>query len=174
MEENTRVSHLLDSMTTRLTRHLDNNIPGTPVIVGIRTGGVWLAGELHSRLAIEEPVGELDISFYRDDFTRIGLNPTVKPSNLPFETDDRHILLVDDVIMSGRTIRAAMNELFDYGRPASITLIALVDIGRRELPIQPDIVGQSLSLNENEQVKLSGPSPLRMTVQQKPDKTKTG
>ncbi len=167
MENNPRVNDLLEAMTSKLTHHLEDNSLNSPVIVGIRTGGVWLANELRNRLAIAEPIGELDISFYRDDFTRIGLNPRVKPSNLPFETDNRHVLLVDDVIMSGRTIRAAMNELFDYGRPASITLVALVDVGRRELPIQPDITGQSLTLTEHEQVKLSGPTPLRMTIQKK-------
>ena len=74
------------------------------------------------KLGIGEPLASLDISFYRDDFTRIGMNPVVKPSQMPFSIDDRHIILVDDVLHTGRTIRAAMNELFDYGRPASIVL----------------------------------------------------
>ncbi len=138
-----------------------------PAIIGIRTGGVWLAKALQERLKLDTPVGELDIAFYRDDFTRIGLNPKVKPSHLPFETEDKDILLVDDVIMSGRTIRAAMNELFDYGRPASITLITLIDVGGRELPIQPDIVGERVSLAPGEQIKLNGPEPLSLEIRKK-------
>ncbi len=91
-------------------------------------------------------LGSLDISFYRDDFTRIGMNPQVKPSDLPFSVDARHIILVDDVLYTGRTVRAAMNEIFDYGRPASIMLATLVDRGGRELPIQANVVGQHLEL----------------------------
>lgn len=136
----------------------------SPVIVGIRTGGVWLADLMNKRLGLAEPFGELDISFYRDDFSRIGLNPRVKPSRLPFETEDRDIILIDDVIMSGRTIRAAMNELFDYGRPASIILATLIDLGARELPIQPDVTGRELTLQAHQRVKLRGPDPLRVEV----------
>lgn len=137
-------------------------------LIGIRTGGVWLADYIHKKLALPSPMGELDISFYRDDFTRIGLNPTVRPSCLPFETEDRHIVLIDDVIMSGRTIRAAMNEIFDYGRPASITLMALIDLGRRELPIQPDLVGEVMTLEKNQQVKLTGPDGLKVQLKAAP------
>ena len=85
-----------------------------------------------------EPCGSLDISFYRDDFSRIGLNPKVKASQLPEDISDRHILLIDDVLQTGRTIRAAMNEIFDYGRPASIKLCVLLERNGRELPIQAD------------------------------------
>ena len=91
-------------------------------------------------------MGVLDIAFYRDDFTRMGLHPKVQPSVLPAATEGRHIILVDDVLMSGRTVRAAMNEIFDYGRPASITLAALIDLNRRELPIQADVVGEVMLL----------------------------
>lgn len=136
-----------------------------PVVVGIHTGGVWIAQHLHRALGISTPLGRLDISFYRDDFTRIGINPQVKPSDLPFSIDDQHILLVDDVLFTGRTIRAALNELFDYGRPASIALVVLVDRGGRELPIQADAVGAHLTLARDEQVKLQGPEPLVMMKQ---------
>ncbi|RMF19931.1 MAG: bifunctional pyr operon transcriptional regulator/uracil phosphoribosyltransferase PyrR [Gammaproteobacteria bacterium] len=135
-----------------------------PRVVGVRTGGVWVARALMEALGWDGPVGELDIAFYRDDFSRHGLNPTVRPSSLPFSLDDEDILLVDDVIMSGRTLRAAMNELFDYGRPARIQLATLVDLGRRELPIQPDAVGVTLRLAENERVKLTGPEPLDLEL----------
>ena len=136
------VENLLDTMCTDIREQLSEQGRDSRLLIGIRTGGVWLADYIHKRLALDEPLGELDISFYRDDFSRIGLNPRVKPSHLPFETEDRHIILVDDVIMSGRTIRAAMNEIFDYGRPASILLATMLDLGARELPIQPDVVGQ--------------------------------
>lgn len=136
-----------------------------PAIVGIHTGGAWIAQHLHQALGLTTALGRLDISFYRDDFTRIGINPQVKPSDLPFSVDDRHILLVDDVLFTGRTIRAALNELFDYGRPASIALVTLVDRGGRELPIQADAVGMHVTLARNEQVKLHGPTPLTMVKQ---------
>ena len=160
------IDQLLDDLEAGLkdlllARGIDN-----PVVIGIRTGGVWLADNLSKRLGLQEPYGELDISFYRDDFSRIGLNPRVKPSHLPFETEDRDIILIDDVIMSGRTIRAAMNEIFDYGRPASVTLACLVDLGARELPIQPDVVGQRLELASHQRVKLRGPEPLRIELRE--------
>lgn len=160
------VDALLDDLEQGLRRLLKERGIERPVLIGIRTGGVWLADILHKRLGLDEPFGELDISFYRDDFSRIGLNPKVRPSHLPFETEDRHIILVDDVIMSGRTIRAAMNEIFDYGRPAGIILATLIDLGARELPIQPDVVGQSLTLKANERVKLKGPDPLSVELRQ--------
>jgi len=133
-------------------------------MIGIYTGGVWIAQQLHQQLAIKAPLGTLDISFYRDDFTRVGMNPQVKPSSLPLSIDDRHIILVDDVLYTGRTIRAAMNELFDYGRPASIILAVLVERDGRELPIQPDAVGQHISLQAGEQIKLQGPAPLTLSL----------
>jgi pyrimidine operon attenuation protein/uracil phosphoribosyltransferase len=90
----------------------------------------------------------------------------VKPSSLPFSTEDRDIILIDDVIMSGRTIRAAMNEIFDYGRPASIILATLVDLGARELPVQPDVTGRVLALQSHQRVKLRGPDPLHIELQE--------
>lgn len=134
------------------------------IMIGIHTGGVWIAQHLHKQLGINQPLGQLDISFYRDDFSRIGMNPQVKPSKLTAPIDDAHIILVDDILHTGRTIRAAMNELFDYGRPASITLAVLGERSGRELPIQADIVGKHLSLGNHEHVKLTGPDPLQMEV----------
>ncbi|MAS26206.1 MAG: bifunctional pyr operon transcriptional regulator/uracil phosphoribosyltransferase [Oceanospirillaceae bacterium] len=148
----------------RLATYLEQNNLDQPLLVGIRTGGVWVADRLQQKLQTEDGVASLDISFYRDDFTRHGLHPQVMGSELPDSIEDRHIVLIDDVIMSGRTIRAAMNELFDYGRPASITLISLLDIGRRELPIQPDLTGARLELEEGQLVKLSGPTPMTLTL----------
>ena len=135
-------------------------------LVGIKTGGAWVCDEIAKQLSLANTnapaldVGYLDISFYRDDFSHKGLQPNVVGSDLPFDLEGRHILLIDDVIMSGRTIRAAMNALFDYGRPASIALLTVFDIKQRELPIQADICLQSLSLEPEKRVKLRGPNPL--------------
>ncbi|WP_068824894.1 bifunctional pyr operon transcriptional regulator/uracil phosphoribosyltransferase PyrR [Pseudomonas sp. BMS12] len=133
--------------------------------IGIRTGGVWVAEALLAELGQEQPLGTLDVSFYRDDFTQNGLHPQVRPSALPFEIEGQHLVLIDDVLMSGRTIRAALNELFDYGRPASVTLVCLLDLEARELPIHADVLGASLALSPQQRVKLSGPAPLALELQ---------
>lgn len=158
------VEEVLGRMAAELQQSFRQRGVENPLIIGIRTGGVWLADSLHKRLGLTDPYGSLDISFYRDDFERIGLNPQVRPSDLPLPTEGRHVLLVDDVIMSGRTIRAALNEIFDYGRPDSILLATLLDLGSRELPIQPDVIGQSLQLDAGQRVKLLGPAPLRVEL----------
>lgn len=163
-----KVDNLLEKIAADLATLIKAKQINNPMMIGIRTGGVWLAERLHQQLDLSSPLGTLDISFYRDDFSRAGLNPKVQPSVLPNATEDRHIILVDDVIMSGRTIRAAMNELFDYGRPASITLVTLLDLNRRELPIQADITGDTLALGPDEQVKLTGPEPLALEIRKKP------
>jgi pyrimidine operon attenuation protein/uracil phosphoribosyltransferase len=156
---------LLAQMATQTQTLLKQRAIDNPLMVGIHTGGVWLATQLHQRLKLAEPLATLDISFYRDDFSRIGMNPKVKSSNLPPDIEDRDIILVDDVLHTGRTIRAAMNELFDYGRPASITLICLIERSGRELPLQADVVGQHIALNEGEHIKLTGPEPLAFELQ---------
>lgn len=115
-------------------------------IVGIVTGGAWLAERLHRALGLKTPLGVLDPSFYRDDFSKAGLHHQVKPSQIPFEVEGRRVLLVDDVLFTGRTLRGAMNELFDYGRPARIDLAVLVDRGGRELPIAAQWVGASFEV----------------------------
>ncbi|MDH5424370.1 MAG: bifunctional pyr operon transcriptional regulator/uracil phosphoribosyltransferase PyrR [Gammaproteobacteria bacterium] len=157
---------LIQQLSDKLSATLSQKNISNPVMVGIHTGGVWVAERLHKNLGLEEPLGTLNISFYRDDFSRIGVHPQVTPSTLPTEVDGRHIILVDDVLQTGRTIRAAMNELFDYGRPASITLVCLVERGGHELPIRADIVGQQLSLQDDEQIKLTGPVPLALEIKQ--------
>ena len=156
---------LIEQMATDLLAQLAARNILDAKFIGIRTGGVWVAQALMQALNIEQPLGVLDVSFYRDDFTRKGLNPQVQPSELPFAIDDQHLVLIDDVLMSGRTIRAALNELFDYGRPASVTLVCLLDLQARELPIRPDVVGQTLSLAPHERVKLTGPAPLALERQ---------
>ena len=166
MNEPDDIAAILDDMAEQLAAHVRKLGDRAPAMVGIHTGGVWVAEQLHARLQLAEPLGSLDISFYRDDFTRIGINPVVKPSELPFAIDDRHIILVDDVLHTGRTIRAALNELFDYGRPASILLAALIERDGRELPIEASVVGRHVSLQPDEHIKLTGPSPLRLEIQQ--------
>ena len=161
------LAQLAEKLRTLLTEKAIDN----PLMVGIHTGGSWIATRLYQQLNSEQqifkdPLASLDISFYRDDFSRIGMNPKVKPSDIPSDVEDRHIILVDDVLHTGRTIRAAMNELFDYGRPASITLVCLLERSGRELPLQADIVGQSLALKEGEHIKLTGPEPLALELKQ--------
>lgn len=129
-----------------LAKKIQSDVGKDFALVGIYTGGVWLAERLHQELTITQPLGTLDVSFYRDDFDKIGLHSQVKPSEIPFEVEGAHIILVDDVLYTGRTIRAAVNELFDYGRPASISLATLVDRGGRELPIAAQYVGIELEL----------------------------
>nr|WP_321465036.1 bifunctional pyr operon transcriptional regulator/uracil phosphoribosyltransferase PyrR [uncultured Desulfobulbus sp.] len=125
-------------------------------IVGIHTGGVFLARRIKEKIeqreGVELPAGNLDITLYRDDWSLISQNPIVKKSDIGFLLEDKRVLLVDDVIFTGRTIRAAMDAIMDYGRPLSIQLAVLVDRGGRELPIQPDYVGMSVSPSPNERV----------------------
>ncbi len=144
----------IEAALARMAEMLRPRLAGRPIMIGIHTGGAWLAERLHRALALSEPLGTLDISFYRDDFTRLGINPQVKTSNLPVNVEDRHVILVDDVLHTGRTIRAAMNEIFDYGRPASVALAVLIVRGGRELPVQADVVGETLALDKHQHIKL--------------------
>ncbi len=156
---------LISQMATRLKAHLAQRDISEPRYIGIRTGGIWVAQALLKELNSDAPLGTLDVSFYRDDFSQNGLHPQVRPSALPFEIEGQHLVLIDDVLMSGRTIRAAMNELFDYGRPASVTLVCLLDLDAGELPIRPNVVGATLTPAGNQRVKLSGPEPLTLELQ---------
>jgi pyrimidine operon attenuation protein/uracil phosphoribosyltransferase len=126
-------------------RHMAGQLASDEVcLVGIQRGGSQVANALQKRLRKQGCSvlrGDLDISFYRDDVDRAPLHPVVHGSELPFDINNRHIWLVDDVLFTGRTIRAALDELFDYGRPASVSLAVLLDRGGRQLPIQPDVVG---------------------------------
>ncbi len=155
------VEPLIKTMAQDLVRLMATRSIERPLLIGIHTGGVWVAQQLHALLHLTEELGTLDISFYRDDFTQLGINPQVKPSKLPQSIDDRNLILVDDVLYTGRTVRAALNELFDYGRPAHVLLAVLIDRGGRELPLAANVVGQVLSLQAHQHIKLLGPSPLR-------------
>ena len=125
------------------------------VMIGVHTGGAWIAAKLHQSLGLKTPLGALDISFYRDDFARVGLNPQVKKSAIPMDIEGAEIILVDDVLYTGRTVRAAMNELFDYGRPQSIALAVLVDRGGRELPVAARFTGTKLVLGDHQSLNLA-------------------
>ncbi len=157
---------LLQGMVKDLRRTLAARKIDNPCMIGIQTGGVWIAQRLHQALKLTQPLGTLNITFYRDDFTRIGMHPQVTPSSLEFDVDDQHIILVDDVLHTGRTIRAALNEIFDYGRPASVLLATLVERPGRELPISADVSGVQLPLSAHQHIKLTGPDPLRLELQE--------
>jgi pyrimidine operon attenuation protein/uracil phosphoribosyltransferase len=143
-----------EALLAALTEQMRTAVKPETALVGIHTGGVWLAERLHANLGLLPPLGTLDVSFYRDDYGRIGLHAGLRRSELLFDVDGLHIVVVDDVLHTGRTIRAAMNELFDYGRPASIRLAALVDRGGRELPICAQFVGTYLEVGADEHVEL--------------------
>lgn len=143
-----------EKLLADLTERIRGDNPVDAAIVGIHTGGAWLAERLHQALGLALPLGTLDVSFYRDDFDQIGLHPQVKPSDIPFKVEGSHVILVDDVLYTGRTIRAAINELFDYGRPASVRLATLVDRGGRELPIAAHYIGIVLELPSDKMLAL--------------------
>ena len=113
-----------------------------------------MAERLHVALGLKTPLGSIDVSFYRDDFSRSGLHPQIKSSDIPFDVEDRPIVIVDDVLYTGRTIRAAMNEIFDYGRPARVDLAVLVDRGGRELPICPRWSAQTMQIEAGKNLQL--------------------
>ena len=148
-------AELISQMAIRLKAHLKHRAISEPRFIGIRTGGVWVAQALLQELGSDSPLGTLDVSFYRDDFSQNGLHPQVRPSALPFEIEGQHLVLIDDVLMSGRTIRAALNELFDYGRPASVRLAVLVDRGGRELPVQADFAAARVALPPSQSLALA-------------------
>ena len=110
-------------------------LANNPALVGIHSGGVWIAGRLRELLGLSDEIGMIDVSFYRDDYASKGLHASPKKTEIPFDVDGAHVILVDDVLYTGRTTRAALNELFDFGRPARVELAVLVDRGGRELPV---------------------------------------
>lgn len=132
--------------------------PGKLALVGIHTGGVFLAGRIagiiSGKLGITVPLGTLDITLYRDDWTRLHTQPVLKGTNLPFRIDDLEVVLIDDVLYTGRTVRAALDALIDYGRPIRVQVAVLVDRDHRELPICSQFVGISLDTSAEEQVNV--------------------
>jgi pyrimidine operon attenuation protein / uracil phosphoribosyltransferase len=132
-----------------LREQLNAAMPRDAKLVGIYSGGAWMADRLARELQFAPPVGRIDVSFYRDDYKTAGLKSVTRRTEIPFEVEGATIVLVDDVLFTGRSVRAAINELFDYGRPASIQLAVLIDRGGRELPIQPDYCGEQMIVSES-------------------------
>ena len=136
-------------------------------LVGIYTGGAWVAERLHRALALDAPLGLLAVTLHRDDFGRIGLHRESRASHIPIDVDGREVVLVDDVLHTGRTIRAALNELFDFGRPAAVRLAVLADRGGRELPVAPDFCGGTVTVPAGHELVLSNEGGLRFRVERK-------
>ena len=143
-----------EQLLTALIEQMRPAIGPETGLVGIHTGGVWVAERLHQALKLQTPLATLDVSFYRDDYQARGLHRDVKRSEIPFEIEGRDLILVDDVLYTGRTIRAALNEIFDYGRPKAVRLATLVDRDGRQLPIAAQFVGATLSLKPGQSIGL--------------------
>ncbi len=142
---------LVQSMAEAMRGKLAKDV----ALVGIYTGGVWVAERLHRALGLVPALGTLAVTLHRDDFGRIGLHREARRSQIPFPVDGREIVLVDDVLHTGRTIRAALNELFDFGRPRAVRLAVLADRGGRELPVCPDFLGAKVDVGADEDLVLS-------------------
>ncbi|WP_343728685.1 bifunctional pyr operon transcriptional regulator/uracil phosphoribosyltransferase PyrR [Duganella sp.] len=145
-----------EALYATLLADVKAGLAGVPdvAIVGIHSGGAWIAERLAADLGLSARCGVLDVSFYRDDYARKGLPAEVKPTNITFDVAAANILLVDDVLYTGRTTRAAINELFDYGRPARIMLAALVDRGERQLPVAADFVAAHVAVPKGQALVL--------------------
>ena len=146
---------LLSDISTQIKAQIESHGTTNCALVGIHSGGVWLMDRILKSLKIEIANGTLDAAMYRDDYNQRGLKAELKPANISFDITDKHIILIDDIFYTGRTTRAAMNELFDYGRPASVTLAVLINRGGAQLPIAPQIVGANIVLNTDESLQLS-------------------
>jgi len=164
-QEQLDIANLFNTLETALKVAIAKRSLKNPVMIGIHTGGAWVAKEMHQRLAIKEPLALLDISFYRDDFSQVGMHPKVQPSTLPLTLEGRDVILIDDVFYTGRTIRAALNEVFDYGRPEQVLLGVLIERDGRQVPLRPDSVGTKMVLEAGQRIKLTGPEPLNIEVQ---------
>ena len=159
-----------EQLLTALIEQMRPAIGPDTGLIGIHTGGVWVAERLHPLLKLQTPLATLDVSFYRDDYEARGLHRDVKRSEIPFEVDGRDLILVDDVLYTGRTIRAALNEIFDYGRPATVRLATLVDRGGRQLPIAAQFRGAALELppGQNVALKRDPTGRLRLELREEP------
>ena len=159
---NTKIKEI-DFLTHKISSDLVKIVNCETELIGIQTGGVYLAEKLKRNLKINKEVGMLNVSFYRDDYNLnnennikkiANLKKNIVPSKISHDIDNKTIILVDDIIKTGRTVRAAINEIFDYGRPKKIYFVAFLDVGFRQLPFQPDVVGQKISLKRDVVIKL--------------------
>ncbi len=144
-----------EALYTELRRGVASLLRPDSSLVGIWSGGAWLAERLQADLQLPGSHGVISSTLHRDDFGERGLSSTTDPTQLPFAIEGRHILLIDDVLYTGRTIRAVINELFDFGRPASVQLAVLVDRGGRELPMQPDFAASRIVLPAAQRLSLA-------------------
>ena len=143
-----------EALLPALAAALKARVTPATAMIGLHTGGAWVAERLHPLLSLKEPLGLMDIAFYRDDYANVGLKHDPKRTRIPFEVEGRDLLLVDDVLYTGRTVRAAMNELFDYGRPRSIALVVLADRGGRQLPIEAQHCGARIEVPAGRRLRL--------------------
>jgi pyrimidine operon attenuation protein / uracil phosphoribosyltransferase len=158
-----------ESLVEALAGQMRGRLDPDAGLVGIYTGGAWVAERLHRALGLAVPLGVLAVTLHRDDFGRIGLHRESRRSQIPFAVDGREVILVDDVLHTGRTIRAALNELYDFGRPKAVRLAVLADRGGRELPIAADFVGATVPLAREEELVLSNENgKLRLAAVKRP------
>jgi pyrimidine operon attenuation protein/uracil phosphoribosyltransferase len=144
-----------ESLVRSMAEQMRGKIAPDAALIGIYTGGAWIAERLHRALGLAAPLGFLAVTLHRDDFGRIGLHRESRRSQIPFPVDGREVILVDDVLHTGRTIRAALNELFDFGRPRAVRLAVLAARDGRELPICPDFLGERIDVEADEDLVLS-------------------
>ena len=154
-----------EALLPELVAALRPRLSASSAMIGLYTGGAWLAERLHAMLALQPPLGLMDIAFYRDDYAKQGLKHDPKRTKIPFDVEGRDLLLVDDVLYTGRTVRAAMNELFDYGRPKSIALVVLADRGGRQLPICPQHCGAEVEVPPGQRLRLKRAADGRLSLE---------
>ncbi len=144
-----------EALVLGLAGQMRGRLSADAALVGIFTGGAWVAQRLHRELGLKVPLGQLAVTLHRDDFGRIGLHRESRRSQIPFPVDGREVILVDDILHTGRTIRAALNELFDFGRPSAVRLAVLADRGGRHLPVAADFCAASVEVADDEELVLS-------------------
>jgi pyrimidine operon attenuation protein/uracil phosphoribosyltransferase len=144
-----------EALVRALAEQMRGKLGADAGLVGIYTGGAWVAERLHRALGITVPLGLLAVTLHRDDFGSIGLHREVRRSQIPFPVDGREVVLVDDVLHTGRTVRAALNELFDFGRPSAVRLAVLADRGGRQLPFAAEFTGDTVEVGRDEELVLS-------------------
>lgn len=144
----------IDRIIRRMAKEIKKEKLENTVIVGIKRRGAIIADRIKNIISVDIPIGYLDITFYRDDFSKIGANPAVGTTEILFDIDEKNVILIDDVLYTGRTVRAALDALIDLGRPKSVKLFVLIDRGNRELPISANFVGKKIKVKENEMVEV--------------------
>jgi pyrimidine operon attenuation protein/uracil phosphoribosyltransferase len=158
-----------ESLVRAMAEQMRGKLAPDAALIGIYTGGAWIAERLHRALGLSAPLGFLAVTLHRDDFGRIGLHRESRRSQIPFPVDGREVILVDDVLHTGRTIRAALNELFDFGRPRAVRLAVLASRDGRELPICPEFLGERIEVGADEDLVLSNESGrLRLAAVKRP------